>query len=231
MGVLDFFFPKYCVRCRKIGSYICANCFAYLTFDDGGLCLACGRPSVEGMTHLGCRGRYIIDGALASLAYKGVTKKLIYTFKYKPYVTDLAKTIGDLFYEGIIQKELFHKAFSKNTVFVPIPLHSSKLTKRGYNQSAILAEDLAKRFNCSMVDVLVRVKNTKSQFGLKKDARRENMKGAFIVKEIPNQVRNDIDTIFLVDDILTTGSTLFEASYVLKKAGVRRVWGIVLARD
>lgn len=186
------------------------------------------------MTHLGCRGRYTIDGAFASLAYKGVTKKLIYTFKYKPYVTDLRNTIGDLFYEGIIQKELFHKAFSKDTVFVPIPLHPSKFTKRGYNQSRILAEDLAKRFNCSMVDVLVRVKNTKSQYGLKKDERRENMEGAFRINGISpasNAARNDISNIFLVDDILTTGSTLFEAAHVLKKAGVKKVWGIVLARD
>ena len=229
MAFLDFFFPKYCVNCKKFGSYLCSDCFVYISFDNGGICLSCSRFSIEGMTHPSCRGRFVIDGALASLSDAGVTKKLIYSFKYKPYVSDLKTVVGELFYEGIIQKELFNKVFSKDAIFVPIPLYSSKLRKRGYNQSKILAQDLAKRFNCRVLDVLTRVKNTKSQYGLKRDERKENLDNAFGM--MPNISISKYPVVFLVDDILTTGSTMLAAAKILKKSGAMVVWGVALARD
>lgn len=230
VGVVDFIFPKYCVNCRKVGSYICPNCFVYISFDDSGICLECGKHAIEGITHPKCKKRFGIDGACASLAYKGVVKKLMYTFKYKPFVTDLQNILGDLLYEGIIQKESFHKAFSKDSLLVPIPLHSSKSRKRGYNQAEILAEELSIKTNVQVLNVLIRARNTKSQFGLTKLERRENMKDAFQLK---NGVKERVQgkTVFLVDDILTTGSTLLEAAQVLKRNGVEGVWGITLARD
>src|SRR3989344_150419 len=105
--VLDFLFPKYCVNCKKLGSYLCSDCFSYLSFDTQGMCLVCGHPSIDGLTHPRCRSSYAIDGAFSSIPYKGVAKKLLYVFKYKPYVTAIQNLLGDLFYEGIIQNESF----------------------------------------------------------------------------------------------------------------------------
>ncbi len=185
MSLLDFIFPKYCVNCKKLGSYLCSDCFSYLSFDVLEICLVCNRPSINGLTHPGCRGKYVIDGAFSSIAYKGIAKKLIYNFKYKPYLSDLKKVLVDLFYEGLIQKEEFNRAVHGSLILVPIPLHKSKLKSRGYNQAEILAEELAKRLDplhslkMTVEGVLERVKNTKSQVGLKKEERRENIAGAF----------------------------------------------------
>jgi len=228
MGFLDFLFPKYCVNCRKIGAYICANCFSYLSFDVSMICLVCNRGSIDGLTHPKCKSKYAIDGAFSAIAYKGIVKKLIYNFKYKPYLSDLKNTLVELFYESIIQQEIFQKANEFSPILVPIPLHKNRLRKRGYNHSQLLAEGLSKKLNLKAIEILKRKKETKSQFGLDLKKRKENIKDAFILnaKYIIHNTN-----ILLVDDILTTGSTLLEAAKTLKKSGARRVWGLTLARD
>lgn len=231
MGILDFIFPKYCVNCKKLGDYLCTDCFSKLSFDTSGICIVCSRAAVGGITHPGCRGRYTIDGVFTGIEYKGIVRKLIYKFKYDPYVSNLKKLLSDLLYEGLIQKEEFVKAIEQSNneaiVLVPIPLHSSKLRSRGYNQAEILAKELAKRLNIKMINVLQRTKNTRSQVGLKREDRVKNISGAFsIVPNLPNSPK-----IFIVDDVLTTGSTLLEVANVLKRKGAKKVWGIALARD
>ena len=234
MNILDFIFPKYCVNCKKLGSYLCPNCFSYLVFDTGGICVACNRPAVGGITHPGCVGRHTIDGVFTSIEYKGTAKKLIYKFKYDPYLSDLKNLLADLLYEGLIQKEEFIKA-SQDELYnpkfiIPIPLHKTKLRSRGYNQAEILARELSKKSNIKMVDALQRTKNTRSQVGLKREDRIKNIKGAFVIKgDRKNLIGRSL--IFLVDDVLTTGSTLLEAANTLKRNGAKRVWGIALARD
>lgn len=229
MSFLDLIFPKYCVNCRKIGTYLCSNCFSYLSFDTYGLCLVCGRPSINQLTHPVCKGRYTINGVFSAIVYKGVARKLIYNFKYKPYLSDLNKVLGDLFYESVIQQEGFSRILEERAVLAPIPLHSSKLRSRGYNHARILAEELAKRFKIPVIDLLIRVKKTAPQVGLKRKERIKNLEGAFSV--LPNILISQYPNIFLVDDILTTGSTLLEAAKTLRKAGVKNVWGLALAQD
>lgn len=234
MGILDFLFPKYCVNCKKLGSYLCSDCFTFISFNTYETCLVCVKPTIDGLTHPGCRGRYAIDGAFASIAYKGVVKKLLYTFKYKPHLTDLRTVLVDLFFEGLIQKEEFNRAYQSslaNPILVPVPLHKARFKNRGYNHAELLAFGLSKKFNIPCCNLLERIKNTHSQVGLKKEERRENVQEAFSV--VPNiLIRQLADlNIFLVDDILTTGSTLLEAANTLKRAGAKRVWGLTLAKD
>ncbi len=116
------------------------------------------------------------------------------------------------------------------SVFVPIPLHGSKLKSRGYNHAQILAEELAKRFQLPMANLLTRTRKTQSQFGLNREERKENIAGAFAFISDKQQIIRD-RYIFLVDDIVTTGATLNEAVKILKKAGVQKVWGVALAKD
>lgn len=210
-----------------MGDYICPNCFSFLSFDVSMICLVCNKGSIDGLTHPGCWGKYVIDGAFAGVAYKGVVKKLIYNFKYKPYLSDLTKSLVELFYESIIQQEIFQKVYGTKPFLVPVPLYRKRLNKRGYNHAKLLADGLSAKLNLPVLELLQRAKETKSQFGLTLKERKENIKDAFILNEkhkIPSNV-------FLVDDILTTGSTLLEAARILKKQGVKRVWGLALARD
>lgn len=237
MNLLDLIFPKRCINCKKTGHYICQNCFTYLSFDAKSLCLVCGRPSFNNLTHPICKKIYSIDGCFSAIAYNKIAQKLIFNFKYKPYLTDLKTFLSDLFYESIIQNENFIKQIANGKwLMVPIPLSKSKLKTRGYNQSEILAIALSKKFNLSAgsqifstQDLLSRIKNTKNQFKLSKSDREENIKNAF---EILNRKSSIINyNIFLVDDIVTTGSTLKEAANVLKRNGANKVFGLTLARD
>ena len=231
MRLLDIFFPKKCVGCRKFGDYLCANCFATLSFSVSPKCLVCNRQSFNGLTHPKCQSSYAIDGYVAALNYKGILKKLIYQFKYSPYVTDLKTILGDLLYEQLIQDELLSKIIQKNPVIIPIPLSREKHRKRGYNHAEILANDLGKRMGLSVENLLKRTKETKPQYGLKKEERIKNMKGAFSVIASKAKQPNRNKIALLVDDIVTTGSTLLEAAHVLKRNGFQKVYGVILAQD
>jgi ComF family protein len=230
MGLLDVIFPKFCINCKKLGSYLCSDCFILVSFTDSGFCTVCQKAAIGGLTHPGCKSNLTIDGVFSSLIYKGVAKRLVYRFKYKPYLANLQKLLIDFFYEGLIEKELFYKLLQKETsVFVPIPLHASRLRKRGYNQSQLLAKGLGEKFGISVVDCLTRVKNTKTQVGLSQIERRENIKDAFeINKEYLGKLK-DFKQVFLVDDVVTSGATLKEAAKILKKIGITKVWGMTLA--
>lgn len=189
----------------------------------------CQRLTIDGITHPVCKTRYSIDGVFPSVVYKGVVKKIVYTFKYPPYLTDLQSTIVELFCEGIIQKEQFYELLFIKSIFVPIPLHKKKLRKRGYNHSHLLAKGLTKRFGVATIDCLERVKETKTQVGLTKEFRQENIKNAFAIKSDFSEILKDQPQVFLVDDVVTSGATLKEAANVLKRAGVKHVWGVTFA--
>jgi competence protein ComFC len=229
-NLLDLIFPKKCVVCRKHGSYLCERCFAFLSFDAKSLCLLCNNPTFNNLTHPRCRRKQGIDGCFSALVYNKTVQKLIFNFKYKPYLTDLKTVLSDLFYESIIQNEQFTKQIASGEwLMVPIPLSSSKLRKRGYNQAEILAKELSKQFNFQMQDLLTRVRETKTQVGLTNLQRQLNVKDAFKLKT--ENVKLKTKNILLVDDVATTGSTLLEAAKILKRAGANKVFGLTLARD
>lgn len=187
----------------------------------------CSRPAVSGLTHPLCRTTRAIDGVFSSLVYQGITKKLIYQYKFAPYLSSLTPLLGELLYEGLIQQEALFKALEGNVVLVPIPLHKVRLRKRGYNQAALLAKDLGKRFQLPVLEVLERKQLTKTQVGLSQKERRQNMVEAFSCSVREEELVGK--TILLVDDILTSGATLAEAAKVLKKNGAGKVYGVTLA--
>ncbi len=232
MSILDFIFPKYCINCKKLGNYLCPNCLTFISFDTEEICVVCNRPAINGLTHPGCLGKYTINGVFSAICYKGAAKRLIYNFKYQPFLADLKNVLADLFYENLIQKEEFYSVCknNKSLILIPIPLHPSKLRSRGYNQAEILASALSKKFGFPTINLLKRVKKTPSLAGLTQKIRKANIKGAFEVeKDKKDTIKNA--TIFLVDDIFTTGATLNEAAKMLKKSGAEKVYGLALARD
>ncbi len=229
MLLFDFLFPKHCIQCKASGGYLCSNCLSYISFTDNMVCVLCQRESLDGLTHPVCKTKYSIDGVFPSVVYKGVVKKIVFSFKYSPYLTDMQKMISELLCEGVIQKELFYPLLYIKSVLVPIPLHKKKLRKRGYNQSYLLAKGIAERFGIPVIDCLERVKETKTQVGLSKELRQENIKGAFRVKAEFERIMKEYPQVFLVDDVVTSGATLKEAANTVKRAGVRHVWGVTFA--
>jgi ComF family protein len=116
---------------------------------------------------------------------------------------------------------------------VPVPLHASRKRERGFNQAELLARGLARKLAqrgksvCIEAGFLTRTRPTAPQTGLSRAARRENVRGVFRV-ERPEKVRGR--TVCLVDDVLTTGTTLSACASALKRAGATRVLALTLAR-
>ena len=119
-------------------------------------------------------------------------------------------------------------AILKNAVLLPIPLHPARQRERGFNQSVLLAEELARHLGVEVCYALRRARNTPAQVGMaNNERRRENVRGAFVVTD-PDLVRGK--TVILVDDVSTSGATLASAATALREHGARTVWAMVFAK-
>ena len=177
---------------------------------------------MEGVTHAKCKTKYSLDGVVAMWRYRGVLTKAIGQMKYK-FVSDMAGEVVELAEENLKQL-LPHPG-----VLVPVPLHRRRWRWRGFNQAEIIGEKLASKWELGFEpEWLVRRKFKRPQVGLTEEERRKNVKGGFEVNELVLKDKG-VDAI-LFDDVWTTGATMKEAARALKRAGVKRVWGVVLAR-
>lgn len=232
---LDLFFPKFCLGCQKEGMYLCDDCRSILDISEFDYCLCSTKPiqipsgSEQGKCQK-CQDKKL-SGLFSALPYKekNLTKKLIYQFKYQPYLKNLAITLASILVEHFIISGKNTDEIWENGILVPVPLDSKKIKIRGYNQSEELAKELSKVLQIPVVsENLVKIKSTKSQMELKKQEREKNLENAFAIK---NAAELAGKKIFLVDDVYTTGSTMEECAKVLRDAGIKQVWGIVIARE
>lgn len=232
---LDLFFPKFCLGCQKEGSYLCYDCRHLLDICEFTYCLCERAPRLPiGNINQGkcpkCSHKNL-SGLFFALPFKEnqLTKKIIYQFKYEPYLKDLAEIIASVLIEYFIKIGNNTLPFWENSILIPVPLDKNKFKTRGYNQSEELAKELSKKIEIPLiVDNLIKMKPTLSQMELSKVEREKNLKDAFAIKN-PESLRGK--KIFLVDDVYTTGSTMQECAKVLRKSGAKSVWGIAIARE
>jgi competence protein ComFC len=227
--LLDLFFPKCCLGCRKEGSYLCPDCLSTMEIMENCFCL-CSKPSI--MPGPGkcrrCRDSSFLDGLHFSVSYKNnLAKNLIRQFKYEPYAKELSDSLVSL----IITHFALMQQIPAGVDFalVAVPISKNKLKRRGYNQSLEIAKKLAENWKIPPIeDCLVKEKETKSQMELSREERMENIKGVFSIKDA-TAIKNK--KVFLIDDVYTTGATMSECARVLKQAGASQVWGIAVARE
>jgi len=162
------------------------------------------------------------DGVYACCLYEGVIRECIHLLKYKGS-SCMAKPLGE-----ILAACLSGAADIARTDFiVPVPLHRRSRLKRGFNQSELLAREMAKLCNMKVEKHnLVKIKNTRSQVNLSKEEREANVKGVF---RVCNPVIFRGKNIILIDDVCTTGATMSECARVLKSCDAAGVRGIVIA--
>jgi len=248
---LDLFFPKFCLGCRKEGTYLCDDCRALLDISEFDYCLCSTKPiRILPQQKLGkcqrCQNKKL-GGLYSALPYKEkqLTRKLIYQFKYQPYLKDLAKTLTSILVEHFVIAGKNTDEIWFNGILIPVPLDRKKFKIRGYNQSEKLAKELSKILQIPVVsDNLIKIKTTKPQMELTKEQREKNLENAFTINpvrnspltgEVSNGVKNPnifaYKKVFLVDDVYTTGSTMEECARILRDAGAKEVWGIVIARE
>ncbi len=231
-ALLDFIFPKHCVGCNKVGTYFCEDCIKEIKQTDL-ICPICERMSLGGVTHPLCKKKFGLDGLWSLGAYKEPLREAIQKLKYK-YVTDFSKELINILIEywaknPPILLDLIKKDRGENWLIVPVPLHKARQNWRGFNQAALLGKLLANKLGLEYKEVLKRVKNTTPQMSLKAHERKKNIKDAFSLFSTMNH-EPLTHNILLIDDVWTTGSTLKECCYVLKRGGAKTVWALTLAK-
>lgn len=206
---LDLLFPKFCLGCNQEGSSFCTACQEKID-----IVWPKGERQVEGI------GRIIGMGLYRDKLWQN----LIQDFKYG-YLEELEQAIESIFQRFI--KKYPDALTDSYDLVVPIPLYKRRFLERSFNQAEVFAKIISQHTGWPMSTSLIRTKNTLPQAQLSDDERVANVKDAFQVKE-PNNFKNK--KILLVDDVLTTGSTLKQAAKALRAAGAREVGVWVMAR-
>jgi len=220
---LSLLFPARCASCDAVGDEpFCAACAETLVIAPAG-CPLCGVPLDEALApslkprRCGpCRAQAPpFVSARAPFLHGGALAEAIHALKYEQR-EELARPLGALF-EAVERP--------RAELVCPLPLHPTRLLRRGYDQAALLAREAARRFGLPLEHLLVRARPTAPQVGRDRRARAHNVAGAF---RAAGEVRGR--SICLVDDVLTTGATAGEAARALYAAGARRVEVRTLSR-
>jgi competence protein ComFC len=209
--ILDLIFPKFCLGCKKEGTFLCEDCFSILEIST---------------THQKFKGKNLADLYFPVDYENFLVKRLIQNFKYPPLIKELKKELAFLIISHFLL--LDKKPDFSDFILVPIPLSKKKLKWRGFNQAEEIAKELAEFLKIPLIsDCLIKTKETKDQVELSEKERKENVKGVFFIK---NKEKITGKNILLIDDVFTTGATMEEAARVLKEAGAEKIVGIVIAR-
>lgn len=216
---LDFALPPRCGGCGTIVEQVhsfCADCWKQLEFLGDSGCSTCGLPLEPTDADLCaiCLARPPrIDRTRAAVAYDDISRSLVLRLKYGRKVA-LARTMSRYMAPLIA-------SVPPDSILVPVPLHRGRLWQRGFNQSVLVARELARATGLRIKPrALSRVKHTPPLKGLTALQRRRTVAGAFRVREPAALIGR---TVVLVDDVLTTGSTANACARALKKAGAERV--------
>jgi len=170
-----------------------------------------------------CRlGLTNFDAVYSYGSYEGTLRTLIHLFKYEKIHT-LTRPLSDLMARVLPREERFD-------LIVPVPLHWWRLRQRGFNQSELLAREIARRWNAPFGRALRRTKATAPQAGLTNAKRRANLRGALALREKYAGGVLKGARILLVDDVITTGASAAVCAAVLKRAGAEHVAVATVAR-
>lgn len=230
-ALASLFYPASCVICScNVGrsEYLCEQCSSRAPRISPPFCAKCSEPFCGAITNVfrcaNCEHRTLhFDTAAAVYRSRGLVRKLIHEFKYArqhylrhPLAQWLCETMND--------SRLSDQQFDLVT---PVPLHPARERERGFNQAALLAELLARKINVPLRPVLERIRYTTTQTAHDRAERIENLQDAFRLRKKANvqELR-----VLLIDDVLTTGSTLSECARVLKRAGAISVHAATAAR-
>jgi len=227
--ILDILFSKVCINCGREGKYICDKCSIFVS-EAMPVCPNCYNPSFLGETHQNCIKEYGLDGLTSMWDYEGLVKRLIHNIKYgglSHIIDECVESSFKLIAADISRFNSFLSFLSSdNTYITYVPMHIKKKKRRGFNQSELIAKELAKKANLRPVfgQLLEKVVDTKDQAKLEK--RIGSVKASFAI----NGNVDGIESVLLVDDVYITGATMRECCKALKQSGIKKVWAFTFAR-
>ena len=229
-SILDLLYPISCIHCKSIGEWICNDCLAKIPLKNEQVCPSCEkRITPDGQTCFQCLGKSPLDGILVACEYGNeILKSAIHLYKYR-FIHGLHNPLGIILVKCFEQSSL-----PIPEIIIPIPLHPHRLRWRGFNQSKLIANHLGKKLLANFeipvgIDILIRKRYTQPQKSISNHSdRNANISGAFSVAKT-EAIKGK--RILIIDDVATTGATLFECAKMLKQAGAKSVHALVLARQ
>lgn len=209
--ILEIIFPLKCFNCSKGGEILCPDCLKNLPYAE----------------------RELDSQIFTVFDYQNQTmKKIIWGLKYYHY-KHLGIKLGQILYENLIEETSEIKEYigSKKIIIIPVPISKKKFLFRGYNQAEAIAlgfigQGGKENFVLRKDIIIKKVENTPQARIKERKRRLANIKGVFDIrkeKEVCGQ------TIFVIDDVTTTGGTINEIIKILKKAKARKVIGLAIA--
>ncbi len=209
---LNLVYPPVCGICGKISKEnLCNKCSTKL-------------KQYEINKYIHINKNMYFDELKCLMEYKKDIRNLIlqYKFNNKAY---MYKTFSKL----ILKNKKICGFLKKYDIIIPVPLHKKRKQKRGYNQTELIVKEIAQNTNLKLItNNLIKIKNIEPQSAFNKRQRKENIKGAFLVKN-PEEIKDK--NIIIFDDIYTTGSTVNECAKILKKTGANKIGVLTLAKD
>src|SRR5947209_8937453 len=212
-ALVSLLYPPVCTICGaniRAGAYLCDHCEGKAIRIVAPFCQKCTEPcegAITGaFTCANCAHRTIhYDAAVAAYRSRGIVREIIHDFKYGRQIY-LRHLVARWLHAALDDERLRGSQFD---IIVPVPLHATRLRERGFNQAALLAALLSAQTSISSKPVLQRVRYTTTQTALDRSERIENLHNAF-------RLRKNADVrglrVLLIDDVLTTGSTLSECA-------------------
>ncbi|MDG1802956.1 MAG: ComF family protein [Paracoccaceae bacterium] len=232
-SALRILYPTQCVSCDALvegDTGLCGKCWSDTPFITGAVCGGCGAPLIgdvdpeETAYCEACHAspRPWLHGRAATL-YSGNARRLVLALKHDDQ-TDLVPALSQWMARAAAP------LLQPDTIIAPIPLHWSRMLKRRYNQSALLALGLRPYVNAIVLpDLLRRTKPTTSLEGLSRDERFDLLRGAITIKpKYADEIQGK--RVLIVDDVMTTGATLTAATEALQTSRAREVCVLTLAR-
>ena len=223
---LEMIFPRRCAICDTTLPWgkkeICAVCKNKIQYSSGTSCLKCGKPVKEEEEYCyDCKKKkHDFKQGAALFPYEYIRLSL-YRFKYAGRI-EFAEFYGRQMAYCFEEK----RRQWKPDALVPVPLHKKKLKKRGYNQAELIARELSGYWKIPVINnLVVRTKNTRPMKGIVGTDRQNNLKKAF--KLGLNDVK--LNTIIIIDDIYTTGSTIDAVSQVCLEAGISNIYFLTVS--
>ena len=233
--------PPRCAGCDWFSPHLfCERCAPRVRrVDQGALCDCCGEPFdlraviAPGTICAQCRGKGgkavpPIERARSLWMLRGPVREAVHSFKYRRH-SALSASLGA--HLGAFAR--CDLVLSRARLIVPVPLHLRREWARGFNQSGLLAQHVARAMGVPCVDLLRRVRHTATQTSLSRADRDANVHAAFQVRdrEADKYLQHESQsTVLLVDDVWTTGATLRECTRALRQAGFTSVCALTLAR-
>lgn len=215
--LLESVAPHHCYGCGNIGTLLCANCKNNITDEVFAGCVACGQLATRHGLCDRCSVPY--RRAWCAAERSGVIEQLIDGYKFA-YAQAAARPLGDLLHEVV-------SVLPPETVIVPIPTIPRHIRQRGYDHMALIARQFARQRQLSIQPLLLR-RHTLVQHSATRKERIAQAKQAFRVE--PGTIEPDRPYL-LLDDIVTTGSTLHYGALALKRAGAKEIWVAAIARQ